>query len=137
MDGSLDLLLGIGLALILGAVLWLERDRFAGLTAAPSGAKDGGLSGGFYWRLLRQAGFNPGTAWPLFIGTKIVLALLLPLLLLQFFNVGAWAIWLVPVGFLIPDAFVAYVRRDRQRTIRRALSHFLDLLVSLLQAGLG
>ena len=42
----------------------------------------------------------------------------------------------VPFGAAVPDALLALVRRQRQKAIRRSLSFFLDLMLSLLQAGM-
>ncbi len=98
---------------------------------------------GYYPRLARQAGYDPGALeWTYWLA-KLGLAVLVPLLVLV-----AWSRWsagtpwlllpvLIPAGFFLPDLALLWARRTRRLRIRRALSFFLDLMVSLLRSGLG
>jgi tight adherence protein C len=52
-------------------------------------------------------------------------------------GLGPWSLVIAPVGFFGPDIALAIARRRRQKEIRRGLSFFLDLLLSLVQAGLS
>jgi tight adherence protein C len=67
----------------------------------------------------------------------VFLALILPLLAAEAFGLSGWLAVLAPLGFVVPDACLALVRRQRQRDVRQALSFFLDMMLSLLQAGLS
>lgn len=136
----MDMILALLLALAIAVLLWIERARLLPLVTRPSRTSDTGAasgSGGYYWRLTRQAGLSPYDAWPYYIGAKLALAVLLPVLLIRIVGFSWWALLPASIGFMLPDLVLAYARRQRQATIRRALSFFLDLLVSLLQAGLG
>lgn len=138
MGGLADLSLVLLLLLLVVALLWLDRARLLPLVSRPAPmAEDGAVQRGYYWRLTRQSGLAPHGAWPFYMGAKVALAVLLPAAAMRFAGVIWWTLLLIPVGFMIPDAVLVYVRRQRQATIQRALSFFLDLLVSLLQAGLG
>lgn len=138
MGNPMDVLLALLLAVVVGLLLWLDRARVMALVARPSPTADGGAAQlGYYWRLTRQSGFTPFDAWPFYMGAKVVLAMLLPALAMELGGVGLIALWLAPVGFMLPDVGLIFVRRQRQAAIRKALSFYLDLLVSLLQAGLS
>ena len=129
-----SLLLAVG-----GWLVWMQRSQ----VPVPAGLETDDVSTeapnqGYFWRLARPAGLAPEQAWPFFIGSKIALAVLLPLFAVMVLGAGIFGVLVAAiVGFFAPDALIAYVRRQRQTAIRRALSFFLDLLVSLLQAGLS
>lgn len=129
-------LLGL-LALVGGSLLWMRRGRLrTRLTPVPAGG--GPSQPGYYRKLSRQAGFSPDGAWPVYLGAKIALALVLPLLVAEVWGFVWWAVLpSAAIGVVLPDAVLASLRRARQQTMRRALSFFLDLLASLLQAGLN
>jgi tight adherence protein C len=135
MGGLLDVMLGVLLVSVVAGLLWVERARLTSLVARPQASGDPAAAQGYYWRLTRQAGFSPSATWPVYMGAKVTLAVVLAALALPM--VGLWA-WLPAVGgFVLPDAVLAYMRRRRQAKIRSSLSFFVDLLLSLLQAGLG
>lgn len=97
----------------------------------------------YYPRLARQAGYDPDSLrWTYWLA-KISLVILVPLLALvvwaRWQGTTPWlALWvLVPLGFFLPDLALLRARRHRRLRIRRALSFFLDLMVSLLRSGLG
>ena len=140
MSITLDIVLALLLALVIGLLLWMERARLLPLVMRPPRTSETGVvngGGGYYWRLTRQAGLSPYNAWPFYMAAKIALAAMLAAPLVMIAGLTWWTLLPVPVGFMLPDLALAYARRQRQATIRRALSFFLDLLVSLLQAGLG
>ena len=137
MSSATDFLLVLLLTALIGALLWIERDRFLAMVSRPTRTLENGAAlASYYWRLARQAGVTPYDAWPYYLASKIALAVMVPLLVLDITGFG-WGLLLALLGFMIPDAFLAYVRRQRKAAIRRSLSFFLDLMVSLLQAGLG
>ncbi len=93
---------------------------------------------GYYWRLVRQAGLAPDAVWPIFLGSKITLMVAVPLMMVEVMAPSLLRIVLAGIfGFLVPDMIFAWVRRERQVRVRLGLSFFLDMLVSLLQAGLS
>jgi tight adherence protein C len=146
---GLDLLL---LALLLAAVAWLvlSRPGFVAI-APPSSRKPAALwrqrlavrLQTYYPRVVRQAGYDPGSLRGFYWLAKAALALLLPLLLLEVSSrwlrgTGLVAL-LVPalVGFLLPDLWLVLRRRRRKRQITRSLGYFVDLLVAFLYSGLS
>ncbi len=134
----IDIILVTALVAIAGFLLWMERFRHfapAGLDFEESATR--ARETGYFWRLARPAGLSPDQAWPYYLGAKVALTLVLPISAWVFMGFGVVGLLLIAlIGFLIPDALLAYVRRQRQATIRRSMSFFLDLIVSLLQAGL-
>jgi tight adherence protein C len=137
--GMMDLVLALLLVLTVGALLWMDRARLLPLVSRPPQTlSNGEAASNYYWRLTRQAGLVPFDVWPLYMGAKVALAVGLPLLALRVAPIiGWWALLVAIAAFLVPDAILAFVRRQRRTEIRHALSFFLDLLVSLLHAGLG
>jgi tight adherence protein C len=93
-----------------------------------------------YWpALIRAAGFDPVRSAPVYWGTKIILALLLPLLAAEVLRTLTGALLFVTfavIGFFVPDLWLMSRRRLRRTRILQALSFFLDLLVSLIRSGL-
>jgi tight adherence protein C len=130
-DGALVLLL----MLVIGSLAWIERERLSMLVSM-TGA-DGAMPGGYYARLTRHAGLSPTSLWSAYWAAKVLLAALVPLLLMELTGAGAVLLLLAPAGFFLPDGVLAYLRQRRQREIRRSLSFFLDLLLSLVQAGMS
>ena len=97
----------------------------------------GGEGRDWFAPLARQAGFDPERVRPTYWTAKIILALLLPLLVVEllpprWLSIGIPALF----GFVLPDVWLLNRRTHRRRRILQALSFFLDLLVSLLQSGL-
>lgn len=96
-----------------------------------------------YSRLVRQAGFEPGSFLVFLWLVKAALAVLLPLALLElvparFGEVGRPALVVAAIlGFFLPDLWLLATRRERQRKIVHSLGYFLDLLVAFLRAGLS
>lgn len=92
-----------------------------------------------YPKLARQAGFDAASiGWNLAV--KLVLAALLALVSLELGGRESSVLLVVVaalVGFLLPDLWLLNARRRRRRRVRAALSFFLDLLVALLQSGMG
>ncbi len=168
MSGSgLDLLLAAG---ALAAVIWLLRSRPAGPGAAwLVGAQNtlpvrGGSDGtsiasgwkrattaisGYFPKAARQAGFDPGSLFGLFVVSRVVLALLLPSLAIEILmpwgrlsGMGgsrSAVVLAVPaiLGFVLPDLWLLGVRRRRRAKVAQALSFFVDLMVAFLHSGLS
>jgi pilus assembly protein TadC len=130
----LDLLL-FGLLL---AVLLLIYRANSGDESLASGQSWRERIAGYYPRLARQAGFDPARfSWVYWL-SKLFLAVVLPLLVLEVWAAPLPSIVVLAVlGFLLPDLWLARARRRRRRRIRGALSYFLDLLVALLHSGLS
>ncbi len=138
-----DLILGLLLATLLALIVRLRSNSVAPafppeISSVASGARLRAVA--YFNRVARQAGFDPvvfsRTFWP----AKIALAALLPVLALELGS--RWAsvgvlVFLVIMGFFIPDAWLFLARQRRRRRVRAALSFFLDLLVSLLHSGLA
>ncbi len=147
MTGWLDL--GLALLLALTVAQLYRLATAGGETYAPiadvdeDSGEEAGAPAGYYPRLARQAGYDPDSLrWPYWLA-RIALAVLVPLIALVL-----WSRWqgdipwllllgLVLLGFFLPDLALLQVRRSRRQRIRRALSFFLDLMVSLLRSGLG
>jgi len=139
--------LGLAVAAVAAVLAFLAfRDRGAALDEGGSSSGDSTRGVGSrapYARLVRQAGFEPGSFLPFLWLVKAALAVLLPLALLElvperFGPVGRPALLLAALlGFFLPDLWLVATRRERQRTIFWSLGYFLDLLVAFLRAGLS
>ena len=139
------------LLLLLGLVvtyLFMARGpaRVRGAGAGANGSPPGGASRRRGWTqwyalLIRQAGLQPGALALSYWASKVFLAALFPLLLMQY-GLGVYQLLDAPtllaalIGFLVPDLWLLRVRQVRRRRIRSALSFFLDLVVALLHSGL-
>jgi tight adherence protein C len=110
-------------------------------TVLPSSARDASL----IERRLIRAGFRGPGALKTFYGSKVFLAVLLPILTLA---IGPQAglpeenrmlavALAVAAGFLGPNQFVSMCARRRRKRIRRALPNALDLMVVCVESGLG
>jgi tight adherence protein C len=142
---GLDLLL---LVVLLAAIAWLvglrPDDPGSRKPAAPPWRQ--GLAArlrGYYPRVARQAGYDPGALRATYWMAKAALSLLLPLLLLEVSprglrGAGLLALF-VPalVGFLLPDLWLLHRWRRRRREITRSLGYFVDLLVAFLYSGMS
>lgn len=90
-------------------------------------------------RLIRQAGLMPGALRWLYWPGRLLLALLLPLALLEWH--GPWSHWAVVgasalVGLHLPDLWLLRRRRRRRARVLRGLGFFADVLAAYLRAGL-
>lgn len=123
---ALDLLLVVAL---LGAALgWWRPDWLTRLAGTPA-------SGSTTWRQLRQAGYRPSRAWPILLGARVSLFMLVAAI--GWASMGLASLSVAVAVLPIPGLVLRGRTQSRQWAIRRALSYFLDLVVSLLQAGLG
>lgn len=143
--GAVDVVL----LLLLAAAVAVMYRRQASLAAMPSQVpgrpRPGGRAGGplarYTARLVREAGYHPDAARPVYWTVKVALAAALPLLLLELPawglpGVGPTGLLLAALlGFWAPDLWLVAARRTRRRRIAAALSHFLDLIVALLMSG--
>lgn len=95
-------------------------------------------------RLIRSGFRSPGALRALY-GSKIILAVLLPLLtgltlsrfhLLEDNPYGAMAAAMA-VGFIGPNQYVAWQGKRRKKSIRKGLPNALDLMVVCVESGLG
>lgn len=87
--------------------------------------------------LARQAGFEPERVRVPYWITKVILAVLIPLLLAELLPFGWLSTGIAALAaFALPDLWLMNRRSHRRRRILQALSFFLDLLVSLLRSGL-
>lgn len=110
-------------------------------TVLPASAQDASLTE----RRLIRAGFRGAGGLKTFYGSKVFLAVLLPVLTLA---IGPQAglpadkrmlavALAAAAGFLGPNQFVSMRGRRRQKQIRRALPNALDLMVVCVESGLG
>jgi len=110
-------------------------------TVLPASARDASLTE----RQLMRAGFRKPGAARTFYGTKLFLAVLLPILMFTIApQIGIPAenrmlasAAAVAAGFLGPNQFIRMRIRRRQKRIRRALPNALDLMVVCVESGLG
>src|SRR5262245_21037657 len=95
-------------------------------------------------RRLVQAGFYGTNAVHVFLGTKLILMLTLPLAGLVFYALGnlslKWALIATLsascVGMLVPGLWLDYRVKQRQSLLRNGLPDALDLLVPCMGGGL-
>lgn len=125
MDGLDLLLLAV---LVAGVLLWRQPAWVPRLVGPPSpGSAD--------WRRLRQAGYRPARAWRGLLAARVTLFLVV--LVIGWPGMGVAAVSLAVTVLPLPGLLLRGRMQARQAAIRRALSYFLDLVVSLLQAGIG
>ncbi len=94
---------------------------------------------------LVRAGYRSTTAVTVFLGSKILLACLMPMLWITFAsvlgrplgNVLVLTLVWVGIGFYLPTLHVAWRQRQRYQRIVSALPDALDLMVVCVEAGLG
>lgn len=141
---GLDLLL---LVVLLAAIAWLvgqRPDSGARQPATPPWRQ--GLAArlrGYYPRVARQAGYDPGALRATYWMAKAAFGLLLPLLLLELSTRGLRGAGLLALlvlalmGFLLPDLWLLRQARRRRREITRSLGYFVDLLVAFLYSGMS
>nr|WP_067290488.1 type II secretion system F family protein [Marinobacterium profundum] len=139
---GLDLALLAGLIFFLFGLFILNRHSatpFDGLSDGLSEAETG--KGGFSLfprRLIRQAGIMPQQMLLLYWPGKLLLAIMSPLLLMEFLGPQAMG-WTLMVsatcGFFTPDVWLLRRRAARRRRIKDSLSFLIDLIVAYLNAG--
>jgi tight adherence protein C len=133
---SSDVLALVLFVAVSAALVWMERRRLLpGAFGLPAGVAPPVVRT-YDWRLMRQAGRTPESVGPVLVGARIASALILPMILGELGGGPTMLLLAVPFGAAVPDALLALVRRQRQKAIRRSLSFFLDLMLSLLQAGM-
>jgi tight adherence protein C len=96
-------------------------------------------------RTLSIAGFRSGNGLGLFVGSKLLLAILLPILailLRQQIHLPSLVGTVLPgaaaiCGLLAPDVFVKRRRASHLRRLQRGLPDALDMMVICSEAGLG
>lgn len=140
----LDLWLAVAaVAAILAFLAFRDRGAALDATTTSTDSTRGVASRVPYSRLVRQAGFEPGSFLLFLWLSKAALAVLLPLALLElvperFGPAGRPALVLSALlGFFAPDLWLLATRRERQKKIFWSLGYFLDLLVAFLRAGLS
>ncbi len=96
-------------------------------------------------KTLLAGGFRGGNGLGLFVGSKILLVVILPLLALPLLRsvrlspllfVGAIAVAAV-VGLLGPDVVVRHLRKTYLKAVERGLADGLDMMVICAEAGLA
>jgi tight adherence protein C len=94
---------------------------------------------------LVRAGFRRADAPLIFMGSKVVTAVALPLIWMAFGyatarsvgNVMLFSVLMAFVGFYLPTIYIAMKQRQRHSEILSALPDGLDLMVVCVEAGLG
>ena len=92
----------------------------------------------FPW-IAPQAGLDPALWSSVYWISKLFFAVVPGLAILittETQQTAVAAVLATAIGFFIPDLWIMMKRRGRQRRIETSLSFFVDLLVSLLRAGL-
>jgi tight adherence protein C len=96
-------------------------------------------------RRLIRAGIRNPNAMRLLLGSKIVLAIALPLLVSPFVlgssaggtNKMMSLLAIGALGFFGPNEYISLLGKRRQKQIKRALPNSLDLMVICVESGLG
>ncbi len=91
-------------------------------------------------KLIRQSGYSPEKLFWVYWISKVVLAVLVPMVLLEIFQEGLllWAVLLIGVvSFVIIDLWFLFARKSRRSSIERSLSFFANLMVVYLKSGLS
>src|SRR5262249_46623010 len=96
-------------------------------------------------RRLIRAGFRNPNALKILYGSKLVMAILVPVLTFGVIAGSSWEVSSkfiatmasVAIGFFGPNEYVRLAANRRQKQIRRALPNALDLLVVSVESGLG
>jgi len=91
-------------------------------------------------KLIRQSGYSPEKLFWVYWISKVVLAVLVPMVLLEIFQEGLllWAVLLIGVvSFLVIDLWFLFARKSRRSSIERSLSFFVNLMVVYLKSGLS
>jgi tight adherence protein C len=94
---------------------------------------------------LVRAGFRRADAPLIFMGSKVVTAVALPIVWMAFGyatarsvgNVMLFSVLMAFVGFYLPTIYIAMKQRQRHSEILSALPDGLDLMVVCVEAGLG
>jgi tight adherence protein C len=122
------------------SLAWRELVKKLG-SLVPSAPKDSTVMS----RRLMRAGFKGPTALKMLYGSKLILAVALPLAALaataksdaEPSNKLLAVMACFGAGFLGPNEWVRMAARRRQKQIRRGLPNALDLLVVCVESGLG
>ena len=94
---------------------------------------------------LIRAGYRRPETVMVFLGSKLALAVALPLLWIAvgylsarpLGNIALWTVIAAAVGFYLPTAFVWWRQHERHDSIVASLPDALDLMVVCVEAGLG
>ncbi len=89
-------------------------------------------------RLIRQSGFLPDQVKGLYWSGKLLLALLLPSILLEWSESGISFIAILTAalaGFVSIDIWLLQRRQSRRLAIEQSISFFVDLIVAFLRSG--
>ena len=124
---------------------WLTRfvQRFAGEKAVDESDEEGGVSP--VRRRLIYAGYRRESAFVTYMGSRVVLALGLPVLLLVFppiwslehLQLVVAMVCAAGVGLIAPSSWLDRRMKARQKELQLALPDALDLMVVCVEAGLG
>tara|TARA_R110002167_G_scaffold1445_1_gene7063 strand:- start:28055 stop:28900 length:846 start_codon:yes stop_codon:yes gene_type:complete len=141
---GIDAILVIALSFLVVVIYKLSIREFslrrgAGNTTEELKGFNSNASKIFPAKMIRFAGFIPEAIAPVYWVIKIVLAALLPLLYLEFFQgePSYWkALFLGVIGFFSFDLLVYSRAKRRKQQIQNSVSFFVDLLVAFLKAGL-
>jgi tight adherence protein C len=94
---------------------------------------------------LSYAGYYNESAIYQYWGAKIIFVVIIMILLMVIVSISQFpfgkvlipGIWLVGIGFFLPDLFLYFAKKSRQDQIFCGLPDALDLLVVCVEAGLG
>jgi tight adherence protein C len=122
------------------SLAWRELVKKLG-NLVPSAPKDSTVMA----RRLMRAGFRGPNALKMLYGSKVMLAVALPVAVMAVTaksdadpnNKLMVVVASLGVGFFGPNAYVRRAARQRQKQIRRGLPNALDLMVVCVESGLG
>ncbi|MGJ8690541.1 MAG: type II secretion system F family protein [Gammaproteobacteria bacterium] len=91
-------------------------------------------------KTIRYAGFIPSNFFLVYLCAKFVLALVIPLLYLEF-SISTAELWepllLGVISFFAVDMFIYFRAKSRKQQVQNSVSYFVDLLVAFLKSGLS
>jgi tight adherence protein C len=95
--------------------------------------------------ILAASGLDPARGLPVFLGAKVLCLAAIPALVFIYGFSANWATPKLalytglsfPVGMMLPNWIIGFVRRRYQKELRRGIPDALDLMVVCAQAGLG
>jgi tight adherence protein C len=122
------------------SLAWRELVKKMG-TLMPAAPKDSTVMS----RRLLRAGFRGPNALKMLYGSKMILAVALPLVALAFAarsdadprNKFLFVMVAFVAGLFGPNEYVRHAARKRQKQLRRGLPNALDLMVVCVESGLG
>ncbi len=95
--------------------------------------------------MIAASGRNPRRVLPILLGVKVLLSIMMPLSAYIYFGTlgltpllhVALCVMALPIGLLLPDWIIGFLRRPYTAALRKGVPDALDLLVVCTEAGMG